>query len=68
MPHNVCWISFLSDIDIINLAVFPIITGDEMGMLEDFAVGIHDLHSVTFKIKENSTEDASMMPELSGTR
>ncbi|XP_022108049.1 type I inositol 3,4-bisphosphate 4-phosphatase-like isoform X2 [Acanthaster planci] len=42
--------------------------GDEMGMLEDFAVGIHDLGGVTFKIVKTSTTDADTMPVLTGTR
>ncbi|XP_033631382.1 inositol polyphosphate-4-phosphatase type I A-like isoform X1 [Asterias rubens] len=42
--------------------------GDEMGMLEDFAIGVQDLHNVTFKLVENSTEDANMIPQLTGTR
>ncbi|XP_038055583.1 inositol polyphosphate-4-phosphatase type I A-like isoform X3 [Patiria miniata] len=42
--------------------------GDEMGMLEDFAVGIHDLVCVTFKIVKTSTEIDDTMPVLTGTR
>jgi hypothetical protein len=40
---------------------------DEMGMLEDFAVGAHDLEQVTFVIKLKSNEDQA--PEVhSGKR
>lgn len=43
-----------------------ILTGDEMGMLEDMAVGISDLEKVSIQITKGS--EADYKPILSGTR
>lgn len=41
--------------------------GDEMGMLEDFAVGVQDLSHVTFKVEQSKTGD-EIIPTLHGSR
>ena len=41
--------------------------GDELGMLEDFIIGVQDLKTVAFRIDEAVSPD-DIMPTFSGTR
>lgn len=41
--------------------------GDEMGMLEDFMIGVDDLRNVCFRIEESIKSD-EILPTLEGNR
>lgn len=49
----------------VTTLLFPCL-GDEIGMLEDMAVGISDLKKVTFKIIEAKSSD--VLPVITGRR
>ena len=42
--------------------------GDEMGMLEDMAVGVADLHHVSFKLVECDEDNSEAIPRITGNR
>ena len=42
--------------------------GDEMAMLEDMAVGVADLHHVSFKLVECTGDDNEAIPRITGNR
>lgn len=49
----------------VTMFLFPCV-GDEIGMLEDMAVGISDLKKVAFKIIEAKSND--VLPVITGRR
>lgn len=57
--------TFSSNSIFVTMLLLPCV-GDEIGMLEDMAVGISDLKKVAFKIIEAKSND--VLPVITGRR
>lgn len=57
--------TFSSNSMLVTVLLLPCV-GDEIGMLEDMAVGISDLKKVSFKIIEAKSND--VLPVITGRR